>query len=109
MATDRNTADPVLELDSELVALVAEHPALLGTGWDYDRYSSFTKRENDAIQRFADTPATSIEGVIIKLRRVVQLISEETQYRRNNLEQEQDILLLAIADIERLTAETPPS
>ena len=76
---DLTNADPVLEADDELVALDAEHTALMEKPWHIDRYGSFIDRENAAIRRLADTPATSIEGVIIKLRRVVHLISDEVQ------------------------------
>ncbi len=120
MTTDRNTADPVIDLDSELVALDAEQKALNEKHWldlgdgvaeslhdarFYERANQIFDRKEDAMRRFADMPSTSFEGVIAKLCRVARLLSSPQPFR-NNFEQELGILLLAIADIERLTAES---
>lgn len=99
--------DPVLGLRDELRALAAERSALAdeqalcAAGGDAvaldDAFVAHATRWHPAMRRLADTPAGSLEGVLLKLKVLAGslLAGRESVY-------DEDILLLAIADLERL-------
>lgn len=106
------TNDPVLELDKELRAMAAERSQLAA---DYAKcratgsspqaidagFAALSEKWHPTMRRFADTPATTFDGVAAKLRILASSLASgrESVY-------DEDILLLAIADLERLAQET---
>lgn len=103
--------DPVLELQDELHALTAERSALAdaharctapgGCARAVDAaFAAHSERWHPAMRQLADTPAATLDGVLLKLRVLAgsMLAGRESVY-------DEDILLLAIVDLERLAAE----
>ena len=101
--------DPVLALDGDFLALAAartqlseRHACHAGTNSRSheidDAFAAFSEKWHPAMRRLADTPATSLDGVLLKLRTVAasMMAGRESVY-------DEDILLLAIADLERLS------
>lgn len=102
------TNDPVLGMTDELRALAAERSALADahalcaagsndTQATDDAFAAHAERFHPAMRRLADTPAASVDGVLLKLKVLAgsMLAGRESVY-------DEDILLLAIADLERL-------
>ena len=109
------TDDPVLALRGEQRALAAERSVLAGeharrAATDDrqavvdDAFADFAERWHPAMRRLADTPAASLDGVLLKLRVLAgsMLAGRESVY-------DEDLLLLAIADLERLARERAPA
>ncbi len=105
--------DPVLALENTLRALAAERTQLTDAHARCDATDSCPHEIDDAfvahsekwhptMRRLADTPAASIDGVLVKLRVLAGslLADRESVY-------DEDILLLAIADLERLSHDAP--
>ena len=103
--------DQVLAMDDALTALARERHRLaeahtrLAETEDCpctidEAFAGFSEKWHPAMRRLADTPATSFDGVLLKLRTVAASImaGRESVY-------DEDILLLAIADLERLARE----
>lgn len=101
--------DPVLALNDSLLKLAAERTrladaharcdALDGCSHEIDEaFVAHSEKWHPTMRRLADTPATTIDGVLVKLRTLAGslLAGRETVYN-------EDILLLAIADLERLS------
>ncbi len=103
------TNDPVLELDDNLRALATERGLLAAeharrepnAGCPRavdDAFVAHSEKWHPAMRHLADTPATTLDGVLAKLRIVAGSLvtGRETIY-------DEDILLLAIADLERMS------
>ena len=104
-------SDPVLALKDSLLALAAERSRLAavndGQGGSTaarqtndDDFAAFSAAWHPVMRRLADTPATTLEGVALKLR----VLAESMIDGRDNTYSE-NILLLAIADLARLSQE----
>lgn len=104
--------DPVLTLNDNLLKLAAERTQLadaltLCEASDAcpreidNAFVAHSEKWHPAMRRLADTPATSIDGVLVKLRTLAgsMLAGRETVY-------DEDILLLAIADLEKLSQDS---
>lgn len=100
---------PVLTLDMYLRALAAERARLAdenalcdatgGYPEEIDAaFAAHSEKWHPAMRNLADTPAATMDGVIAKLRILAasMIAGRETVY-------DEDILLLAIADLERLS------
>jgi len=63
-----------------------------------DDFAALSEKWHPAMRRLADTPAETADGIIVKLRAVATALAcgQTGPY-------EEDILLLAIADLERLS------
>jgi hypothetical protein len=103
--------DPVLAMDDDLTTLAEERHRLAEAQMRLaetgecpdtidDTFANFSKRWHPAMRQLADTPASSFDGVLVKLRTVAasMMAGRENVY-------DKDTLLLAIADLERLTRE----
>ena len=103
--------DPVLAMDGALTALARERHRLAEAQTQLaetdecpcaidEAFAGFSEKWHPAMRQLADTPATSLEGVLLKLRTVAasMMANRESVY-------DEDILLLAIADLERLARE----
>ncbi len=101
--------DPVLALDDGLRALTAERSRLAAEHAQCEitggcpravdaSFVTHSEKWHPAMRRLADTPAMTLDGVLAKLRIVAGSLvtGRETVY-------DEDILLLAIADLERLS------
>jgi hypothetical protein len=97
--------DPVLALNDSLLKLAAERTQLADEHARCqtaetrshevdDAFVAHSEKWHPAMRRLADTPATTIDGVLVKLRTLAgsMLTGRETVY-------DEDILLLAIADL----------
>lgn len=103
--------DPILELRRDLLTLSAERTALAEANAKHESADSaardidaafveHSRKWHPAMRQLADTPATSLDGVLVKLRTLATTLIDG----RDSLYSE-DILLLAIADLERLSKE----
>lgn len=103
------TTDNALQLAEQLNILAGERSELIdeharrqangGCLREIDSaFAEHCEKWHPAMRSLADTPADSVEGVIAKLRVVAMSVvnGRETEY-------DEDILLLAIADLERLS------
>lgn len=104
-------SDPVLMLKDSLLALAAERSTLSAALEKQDgsaaarqsndeRFAAFSARWHPVMRQLADTPAATLDGVALKLR----VLAESIIDGHDNIHAE-DILLLAIADLERLSQE----
>lgn len=104
--------DPVLVLNDSLLKLAAERTQLAYAHAKCEAsddcphevekaFVAHSEKWHPAMRRLADTPATSIDGVLVKLRTLAgsMLAGRETVY-------DEDILLLAIADLEKLSQDS---
>jgi hypothetical protein len=101
--------DPVVALGAELRGIAAERTRLAeehlkcqlagGSLRDVDDgFAVLSEKWHPAMRRLADTPAETTDGVLLKLRTVAAaLASGQTSAY------DEDILLLAIADLDRLS------
>ncbi len=107
--------DPVVALNDDLLALAAErteladanaqHEMVGGCPRDIDAaFVAHSVKWHPMMRRLADTPATSIDGIIVKLRTLAEslIAGRESIY-------DEDILLLTIADLERLSEAHKPA
>lgn len=107
------TGDRVFRIEEELWApaavrtrLVAEQTRREMSGGNLREvdaaFAALSQRWHPAMRRLADTRAETIDGVIAKLRIVAasMIDGKPTDY-------DEDILLLAIADLERLSITVP--
>jgi len=103
------TNEPLLALNEELRGIAAERKRLAEehlkcqiTGDNAQEvdagFAALSEKWHPAMRRLADTPADNMDGVLVKLRIVAGAMAtgQTTQY-------DEDIMLLAIADLERLT------
>lgn len=101
-------SDPVLALKDSLLALAAERSKLAAAQngsaaarqSNDEGFAAFSARWHPVMRQLADTPAATLDGVALKLR----VLAESIIDGHDNIHAE-DILLLAIADLERLSQE----
>lgn len=106
--------DPVLALEHSLNRLTVARNALADAQARHqhadtpshqiaDAFATLSEKWHPVMRQLADTPAESLDGVLLKLRVLAGalLAGREDTYN-------EDILLLAIADLERLSRGTAP-
>ena len=100
--------DPVLQIHDRLLALASLRTSLVNeqnrkeNSGSYLRaldkaFVSHCKKWHPTMREMADTPAETLDGVIAKLRILAASVLSD---RRTSYDE--DILLMAIADLERL-------
>lgn len=103
------SADPVLHHAKKLHALAAQRSMLIAEQAEREQtggclrevdtaFAEHSEKWHPTMRNLADTPSASLEGVVAKL----QILATSMIGNQGN-EYSEDILLLAIADIERLS------
>ena len=103
------SSDPVLHHVRKLHALAAQRTTLVAEQAEREKsggclrevdtaFAEHSEKWHPSMRNLADTPSDSIDGVIAKLRILAASVVGE-----QNTGYEEDILLLAIADLERLS------
>ena len=103
------SGDPVLHHVRKLHALAAQRSMLIAEQAEREQsggclrevdtaFAEHSEKWHPAMRNLADTPSTSIKGIVAKLR-----ILATSMMGDQNSDYNEDILLLAIADLERLS------
>ncbi len=109
------SGDPILHHVRKLHALAAQRSMLIAEQTEREKtggcpheidtaFVEHCEKWHPAMRTLADTPSGSIGGVIAKL----QILAASMMSGQGD-EYSEDILLLAIADLERLAADAAPS